>query len=242
VFSHGRWFESIGPALAAHDIAAVAPDRRGSGAVPERGPVDDPRAWIDDVRTALDVAAPAGVPRVLIGWCWGARLALAALGAGVQVDRLVLVAPGLVMTEAVKARSAEGMRGTQDPVPLPFDVAQFSADPEWVARIDADPLRWRTQPRSFVLASRWVADEALRVLERLEVPLLTILAEQDLLVDNAAVSRLAARGEVRLLPGGHAVLLERPAEVAALVAGWLEASAGKTPAHDQRGSARTDHD
>jgi pimeloyl-ACP methyl ester carboxylesterase len=221
VFSHGAWFRELGEALARDRIATLALDRRGCGASAKEGE-GDARAWIEDVRVALETAGPPERPRVLLGWCWGARVALAALGAGVKADRLVLVGPGLAMSESVRARAAEAVQTSSETIALPFDVADFTDDPEICARIEADPVRWRSQPRAFVEASRAVTVEALRVLPGLELPMLTILATKDRLIDNDAVARLAAKGDLCRIPGGHALILERPVEVARAIVQWLE--------------------
>ncbi len=64
----------------------------------------------------------------------------------------------------------------------------------WIAD---DPLAWRTQPRSFLPSSRGLLDRALSVLPGLTLPISTILASEDRIVDNTAVEKIVAPHEDR---------------------------------------------
>jgi len=215
VMSHAGWLAPLGRALAARGVTAVAVDRPGSGLARDLPGAVDPKAWVDSLIDALP-GHEAG-PVALFGWCWGARPAILAAEQA-HVDHLVLAAPGLAMAPGIRARAAELASMEQDPLPLPFDVADFSDDAEIVARIRSDELAWTGQPRAFLAPSRAVLDAALAALPRLSMPHTTILADRDRIVDNDAVTRLVTEGTIARLPGGHAVVLETPESVAERVA------------------------
>jgi alpha-beta hydrolase superfamily lysophospholipase len=225
VMSHSGWLVTLGEALAARGIGVLALDRRGSGTDPVTDDASDPEAWIADVHAALALARAEARRVALLGWCWGARLALVAAGSA-KVDRVVLAAPGLILPPAVEERAraiAAAASEANDPAELPFPFAEqdFSDSPEVHAFIAGDRWRWRTQPREFARASRALLERSLAAAATLEVPSLTLLAADDRIVDSERTRARLERSHIRVIAGGHALVLERPAEVAAEIAGWL---------------------
>ncbi|MEO6951018.1 MAG: alpha/beta fold hydrolase [Polyangia bacterium] len=213
VMSHAGWLEPLAEALAERGIASVAVDRRGSGRATSLVGTAEPNHWLHDIRVAQAHLRSKGHRVALLGWCWGARLALVSASID-PPDQIFLAAPGLAMAPQIRARAAALAAGTEDPVALPFDVDVFSSDPEVTQRIRADELAWRTQPRSFLAPSRGLLDRAISVLPGLSVPITTLLADSDRIVDNATVERLLAPRQIVRLPGEHALVLEAPALLA----------------------------
>jgi len=213
VMSHAGWFERLSSALAEQGISSIAVDRRGSGSARGMDGVLDSRAWIDDVRSAQAYLRERGAQVAVVGWCWGARLAVVAATVD-PPDQLILVAPGLAMAPLVRARAAALATTTEDPAPLPFGPELFSSRPEILRWITDDPLAWHDQPRAFQATSRGLLDQALSVLPTLTVPLATILADADRIIDNAGVEKLVATHPIIRVPGEHALVLESPGAVA----------------------------
>ncbi len=208
---------------------SLAPDIRGHGAASQRQPVSLP-AVIGD----LGALAPQRF--TLAGYSMGGRIALhVALALGARVQRLVLVgaSPGIAdpferaVRRAADERLADQLacmsieqfaqRWAQTPVlaGLPAEVA---------AAVHADRLR--STPAGLARALRGLGTGALASLwERLAelaLPVTLVAGERD--AKFAALARAMAAAlppaPLVIVPGaGHAVHLEAPARVAAVLAG-----------------------
>ncbi len=92
-------FYLAGPWFAERGVAFYAYDARGFGRSPRRGVWGGERLMTEDVRTAVRVARQAhpGAQVVVMGDSMGSATAMATFGAedAPQIDRLVLVAPGV---------------------------------------------------------------------------------------------------------------------------------------------------
>jgi len=242
VMSHSAWFESVGGPLAEHGLRVVAMDRRGSGANQvERGTAPSPEVLIDDVRLFVERYRARG-PVFLLGWCWGAVLAVAStLEIGAAVDGLILAAPGIWPSELVRDRiRAEQARISErdlDEVCVRNPVTEeMFTDGEGLAFIRADNLRLREfTPRFFRISGKLGAIASMR-LRRLEQPLLLLLAERDEAVDNART--LAAFGQldaerltVRTLDSRHGIPFDAPDAFVHEVARWVEECLTKGAQH-----------
>lgn len=208
---------------------ALAPDLRGHGLSSERAPVTL-EAVIGDVE---QLAPP---PFALAGYSMGGRIALhAALALGDRVDHLVLIgaSPGIAerterearrasderLAEEIERTSIEGFARHWAATPVLAGQA-----PEVAAAAHADRLR--STPAGLARALRGLGTGALPSLwdrlEELRMPVTLIVGERDLRL--GAVARRMARRipdcALALVPGvGHAVHLEAPEAVAALIAG-----------------------
>jgi pimeloyl-ACP methyl ester carboxylesterase len=218
--SHAGWFERLGQALSEHGVLFRGINRRGCGPSPIQEGRDDPDMWIEDTTRAIAEMREQTPVVALMGWCWGARLALAAQDAGAGADRMILAAPGLAMSEAVLARFKESFDSGVDPLPQPFGPEDFSTSSEVVSFIRNDPWKWRGQSRSFVRSSREILQRALAV-RASTWPTLVVLATDDLIVNNDKLRELFPGTDLRTIEGGHGLVLEHPAAIAALFADWL---------------------
>jgi 2-succinyl-6-hydroxy-2,4-cyclohexadiene-1-carboxylate synthase len=209
---------------------ALAPDIRGHGSLSERRPVSL-EAVIDD----LGALAPARF--TLAGYSMGGRIALhAALALAPRVGRLVLIgaSPGLedaderterrraddAMAEEIERSNIEEFATRWSTTPL---LAGVSGDVAAAARAD----RLRNTPAGLASALRGLGTGALPSLwDRLgemTMPVTLIVGERDRKFRGIA-GRMAGRiggagAEVVVVPGvGHAVHLEAPETVAAVIA------------------------
>ncbi len=235
IMSHSAWFSPLADSLVDAGVRVIGADRRGSGPNHSgRGDADSGKTLVDDALAVIQTErGPA--PLVLVGWCWGAALAIqAALAVDPKPAALVLVTPGLVPTAEVRARAQAqlaqvGPAPEDSPrVPLPITEEMFTRGPalDGFIRKDADRVRMMT-PR-FSTTSAKLSAFALARLPKVEVPVLVVLAADDEATDNEATRTAFARlppdrREIVTLPGGHGVIFEAPAELAAAIAEFVHA-------------------
>jgi 2-succinyl-6-hydroxy-2,4-cyclohexadiene-1-carboxylate synthase len=228
-FTHtGASWDPVVAALA-ETYRALAPDIRGHGE----------RAKLEPVSLAAVLRDLAGLTPegfTLVGYSMGGRIALhAALAFGARIERLVLIgaSPGLADAEERKARRAaddelageiEGMsieefaeRWAQTPV-------LADQPPEVLAAAHADRLR--NQPAGLARALRGLGTGALSSLwDRLggvAMPVALVVGGRDEKFAAIAAEMAAALpdAEIVRVPGaGHAVHLEAPGAVAAVITG-----------------------
>jgi 2-succinyl-6-hydroxy-2,4-cyclohexadiene-1-carboxylate synthase len=229
-FTHtGASWDPVVAALAER-YRALAPDIRGHGAAAGRGPVT-----LDGVLD--DVAAAAPSRFTLVGYSMGGRIALhAALAPALapRVERLLLIgaSPGIAdPAERAERRAADDR--------LADEVEQMSIEefgrrwaltpvlagqpPAVAAAVHADRLR--NQPAGLAHALRGLGAGALGSLwdrlSEVRAPTTLIAGERDGKFRAIAsdMARALPTADVAVIPGaGHAVHLEAPEPVAALIA------------------------
>lgn len=213
---------------------AVAPDLRGHGAASGRRPV----GFAEIAADVLALALPAPERFTLAGYSMGGRIALdLALRDGgaaqARIERLVLVgaSPGLadaqeraVRRAADVALAAEIERDGVEAFARRWAAQPLFADQPPAVAAAAHAERLRSSADGLAASLRGVGTGAMEPLwERLgelAVPVTLIAGERDAKF-RAIAERMAAlipRADVHVVAGaGHAVQLERPAEVAALL-------------------------
>lgn len=221
--SWGRVIAALG-----QPYRAIAPDLRGHGTASARRPVTLAAVLCD-----LDALAPPS-PFILCGYSQGGRIALhAALRWADRLDRLVLIgaSPGLDGRRERLARraaderlAAEVERATIEAFARRWAATPVLAGiaPELAAEAHADRLR--NTPFGLAEALRGLGTGALPSLwgrlEELTMPITVVAGERDRKFAGIA-RQMAARlpaATVAIVPGaGHAVHLERPDAVAALL-------------------------
>ncbi|HEY2316813.1 MAG TPA: 2-succinyl-6-hydroxy-2,4-cyclohexadiene-1-carboxylate synthase [Solirubrobacteraceae bacterium] len=207
----------------------LAPDIRGHGEASDVRPVTLPAV-------VADVSAVATQPFTLAGYSMGGRLALhAGLALPGRVRRLVLIgaSPGLADPAARAQRRVADERLADEVAQMTIEAfaerwAQTAvlADQPAPVRATVQADRLRNTPAGLAAALRGLGTGALPSLwERLgeiEVPVDLVVGERD--AKFQAVAAEMAEGlpeaQVHVVPGaGHAVHLEAPAAVAAVIAG-----------------------
>ncbi len=239
IMSHSAWFSPLAPALAAAGLHMVGADRRGSGPNPDgRGDAPSAAALVDDARRIIDVEHDSGRPLVIVGWCWGAILAVhVAAALGDTLAGLALVTPGLCPSQEVRARAAEGVadaRGQPEDVacvPTPIRDELFTEGPALTDFIRKDPLKVGAITLRFAELSAKLAQMAALRLARVRAPVLVVLAEHDGATDNAETTRvLAAVPEARrqtvVLPSRHGVIFDVPESLARAITSFVDQCIG----------------
>jgi 2-succinyl-6-hydroxy-2,4-cyclohexadiene-1-carboxylate synthase len=207
----------------------LAPDIRGHGAASDTEPVT-----LEGV--IGDVDGLGSGPVVLAGYSMGGRIALhAALALRDRVQRLVLIgaSPGLADGAERSARRADDERlaGEVEAMTIESFALRWARTPvlagqpaEVAAAVHADRLR--NTPAGLARALRGLGTGALpslwNRLGEVSVPVALVVGERDSKF-RAIAEEMAARlpdAAVVVVPGaGHAVHLEDPAAVAAVVEG-----------------------
>ena len=235
--SHSGWYGWSCRFLAERGWRVWFADRRGSGANGgRRGDVRHADRLLADVRQVLRTArrTDAG-PAVLGGISWGGKLAAALAAEPGRCDGLLLLAPGLRAkvrvgrgrAALVRAAVAAGRGDALVRVPLE-EPRLFTGEPGFARFVDADPLGLRAITLRFAAASLDLDRRAERAVERLRVPVLTLLSGGDQIIDNPATRRLLGRCgsrevTIRTLPAARHTPEFEPnrAAIFAGVADWL---------------------
>jgi 2-succinyl-6-hydroxy-2,4-cyclohexadiene-1-carboxylate synthase len=226
----GRSWQPVRQALAAR-YRALAPDLPGHGDFSARRPASF--AACDAYLRAL-----AGDPITLAGYSMGGRIALhAALALAGRVERLVLIgaSPGLAgaAERSARATADAALADRIETIGLAEFVREWSAQPLFagmprgIAEL-ALADRMRNTAAGLAAALRGLGTGAMpplwdRLVE-LELPVELVVGERDQKFRAIAVQMQATLPDARLhvVPGaGHAVQLEAPEAVAALLAAAL---------------------
>jgi acylglycerol lipase len=233
MMSHSGWFRELAGMLAALQINVIGADRRGSGLNQrDRGDVPSREILLSDLLRTID-HEESGVPVYLVGWCWGAVLAVnAALEFGDRFKGLVLLAPGLFPSAQIKRviqDELEALKHAAQPphlVPSPMKEERFTDIPEFREFIARDVLAVREFTPRFIQVSRQMQLFAAARLAQLTHPVLLLLAARDPAVDNKTT--LARFQKLRraavtsaTLPCNHAMQFESPQEIANNIRNWL---------------------
>jgi alpha-beta hydrolase superfamily lysophospholipase len=238
IMSHSLWFWPLAPALLRAGFKLVGADRRGSGfdAV-ARGDAPSGKALVDDARAIIARERVPGAPVHLVGWCWGAVLAInvAAEMPG-ELASLILLAPGLYPTAELKrrmaaqetaARTAAAAEG--DPcLESPISEDMFTSGParEGFVMQDANRLALFT-PRFHAIMGKLGMGTRLK-LPKLDLPMLVVLASDDAATDNAETEQgfaklTAGRAAVRTIDGAHGLQFDAPDALAGAIADFAGA-------------------
>lgn len=227
IMSNSSWFSPLVPALREADLQLVGADRRGSG-LNEAGWGDAPSAGqlVDDAVAIARAHHDANRPLFVVGWCWGAALAVAVTAKlRPEVAGLVLVTPGMFTTSSLRA-NLQAQRERFDAahpeeavIDSPIDEAWFTAGPALDGFIRKDPHRVRQITPRLVDISGKLATAAVARLRKLEAPTLVLLATDDQATDNDATRKALgtvdpAHLEMQELPTRHGMQFDAPAQVA----------------------------
>jgi alpha-beta hydrolase superfamily lysophospholipase len=213
--SHGGWYEWSCGKLAEAGFEMSFLDRRGAGLnEQDRGDCPSFRRLLDDIAEFLRERRKDGVKVFLLAISWGGKLAVAlpSRHPGL-VDGLALICPGMCPKVGLPFGQRLGLFFTRlfNPTKL-YDVplndpALFTANPEKQQFIRDDPVGLRQATARFLLESARL-DGYLRLFapKAITMPVLTLLAEHDRIIDNAATRRY-----IENLPSKDKQMIEYPA-------------------------------
>jgi alpha-beta hydrolase superfamily lysophospholipase len=237
--SHAGWYEYSCRRLSEAGFAVSFVDRRGSGGnAVARGDAPSFRRLLDDLAEFLRARREedGSLPLFLAGISWGGKpvVALQSRHPGL-VDGLILLCPGFCPQVGPRRRERLAiiwarLTNPRRLFPIPLNDPQlFTATPRWQEFIRTDPLSLRQATARFLIESvrmdgylRWAA-------RHVHVPVLTLLAEHDRIIDNERTRAFIARfpavdKEVVEYQGAHHTLeFEADPDVfLADLQGWLD--------------------
>jgi acylglycerol lipase len=241
VMSHSLWFTPIAGRLVARGIKLVGADRRGSGLNTEsRGDAPSGKVLLADLLAIIERERVAGRPLHLVGWCWGAVLAINLAAQIGDLASMVLLAPGLFPTREIKERMAALHEAAQSPAEStaflrsPITEDMFTDGPALADFILRDEHRLsQLTPRLYGILMK-LGVRALIQLQKLALPTLVVLAHNDRATDNEeterGVARLTAgRAEFVTIESAHGLQFDAPDVLASVLAAWTLDRKGQGP-------------
>ncbi|MEE8398532.1 MAG: alpha/beta fold hydrolase [Desulfobacterales bacterium] len=236
--SHSGWQAPLANALRSisKDIAIVAPDRRGCGLNDGRGDLGSVRLVIEDVVKHAELLKRSFDHVHLAGWCQGSQYAtVAAAQSGDLLSSLILLTPGFFWNERFRSviRIAESnifnmvselrLRPdrSQAYVPIPMEGTDFTFDESWLDFIENDALKTTMVTMKTVYIMDEIQEISWQAIFQTSLPILTILAENDRVVDNNKTQQFighlfSGEGRNRLVTfeSAHAIQFEVPDSIA----------------------------
>ena len=190
---HSRWIEETALALNSRGISLYALDRRGAGASKEfKGHIRDYKRMVQDVRELVAILRTRHPGRglVLLGNCWGAKIALtvaAELEESGAVQALVLTSPAVSVKVDVKPidKLLVGINylfGTKKYFDIPLVPEHFTDNPVYLKYIEDDQLRLQHVTASFFVQSLMLTRSCKKASRKLTLPILVLQAGQDKIV------------------------------------------------------------
>jgi alpha-beta hydrolase superfamily lysophospholipase len=240
IMSHSAWMAPLAERLVDRGVSLIGADRRGTGLNRDaRGDAVSADILIGDAARIIRHHGTPERPLFLLGWCWGASLALNVMKQ-VEAAGLILIAPGLWPTEHVQAearRANEAARGLADDVAgvaTPVAEELFTRGPALEGFIKKDDLRLTRMTPRFRKAMDRLLIHALASLRHLTIPLLAILANEDEATDSSvaerALSRLDSSSTTLIrMAGPHGLIFERAPELTDAIVAWLDGLRGSGP-------------
>ena len=223
--SHAGWYENSCRHFAESGYLTFFLDRRASGmnrdvggrAVSASLLVEDLTHFIILLRRKHP-----GLPVHLVGISWGGKLAVATLVRHPGLaDSLTLVTPGIAARKDITAREKfmvlfNRLLRPRHLMPIPLNEPElFTANPERIEYIRRDRLSLTECPAALLWASFILDCRVRKAAGSLAVPLFTMLAEHDPIVDNERLMSFhagvgATRKQLKLYSGAHHTLEFEP--------------------------------
>lgn len=233
--SHAGWYGWSARFLADRGVEVWRVDRRGSGR--SGGPRGHARAadrLVADVAAICREAAADGHRVVLMGLCWGGKLAVAAAASGLPLAGLVLLYPALAtrfdasLRQRALLRLGRAIGLATRPVASPLRPEHFTDVVAARQAIAEDPFSTRTITVAMAAVDRELTREMPNLIATVTAPSLVVLGERDRISRNGRIAELAAtmRGPrtLRHIELASHVLEFEPTreEIFAGVVDWLE--------------------
>lgn len=205
--THSGWFSQLGKQLADANIGLLAPDRRGSGEAKNLPIPEGAQTLISDVGLAIDFARSKCSDVSLLCWCFGAKIGLPA-ATKYSINRLILPSPSLIAAPEMSIR-IKNLVANGDFYPIHFDaVTEFSDVISVQKFIAEDPLLLKKIPITQRKISNDLSSIAIEAVNKIKVPVLSILADQDKIIDIDKTAELLKGTTLKWFKGGHGFVIE----------------------------------
>lgn len=237
--SHAAWFDEAADDLCSRGFSVYSMDRRGSGLNQDdagflSGHIDSADILLDDVDAFIKHLREGHESVFVIGLSWGGKLAVAhAISRLNSPDALILITPGLAaqVNVPLAMRLKILVSAFADPTrkfPIPIEPEMFTRNPIFLERIRQDPLRLKMVSARFYLESLRLDMRLRRCIGLLRTPLLSVFAEQDIIIDNKKSWELLNRamGADRKLVSYedqlHSIQFDAPVQLVDDIIKWLQ--------------------
>lgn len=237
IMSHSQWFRPISKGLNENNITVIGADRRGSGPNSQsRGDAPSRQQLVSDVLQIIKAHKINNQPLYLLGWCWGAALAInVVLESHENINGLALLAPGIYASNEIasrvknqQAKLLKSPHSLDDPcLDNPVSEEMFT-DSSWLDDyILKDDLRLKAlTPRLFGIMLKMSANASLH-LSDINCPLLLITANKDKTVDNEKTliefGKIGARSlRMHSCQSQHGMQFEVPDKLTSYLCSWMK--------------------
>lgn len=196
--SHMGWFKDMAEKFQERGTSVYALDRRGSGlSKEERGHIDSYKTLLNDIDDVIkDIKKSHPEDKLyLTGMCGGGRFAADFAGlAPAAIDGLILISPAIKtkVTLPVKDKLDVLFNSFLNPkkrVPTPLEDGMFTDNEKYLDFIKNDALNLHHLTarfyRELILMDIMLSNKIFKI----DIPILTLLAGDDAIVNNDAMKR-----------------------------------------------------
>ncbi len=244
---HSGWLVPLAKQLhtISPDISIITPDRRGCGLNQNHGEPGSVQLLIEDVINHIEFLKRSFNRVHLAGWCQGSQYAsIAASRLGNIISSLILLAPGFFWNERFMSvlKSAEKIafkiifgfklkpERNHACIPLPMEASDFTLVDKWLDFIENDELKTTMITLNSLSIMNEIQELSWRTTAKISLPVLTILAKNDRMVDNKKTLEFCRllfstnenRNRLTSLKSGHAVQFERPKKIATEIIDFIQ--------------------
>ena len=234
---HAGWGRAFAEKLVERDYDVFALDRRGSGFSSKssrkvNGKPVQYEDYVSDIHSFLKPLKAYYKSVYVIGYDWGARLALAyGIAYRGQSKGLVLISPrlmkpGVSLTQKVKSMAGMSAVAEHD-VAAEFDPELHVTNKEIQAALAQDKSRVKNLDENFLTQSMRMGEFIKTYIKRIRQPVQLFLARSDALVDEGKLISLLEKGsqpslDIQYVDGArHALQIEAPERLARDIHHWI---------------------
>jgi len=234
---HAGWGRAFAEKLVERDYDVFALDRRGSGFSSKssrkvNGKPVQYEDYVSDIHSFLKPLKAYYKSVYVIGYDWGARLALAyGIAYRGQSKGLVLISPrlmkpGVSLTQKVKSMAGMSAVAEHD-VAAEFDPELHVTNKEIQAALAQDKSRVKNLDENFLTQSMRMGEFIKTYIKRIRQPVQLFLARSDALVDERKLISLLEKGsqpslDIQYVDGArHALQIEAPERLARDIHHWI---------------------
>lgn len=234
---HAGWGRALAENLVERDYDVFALDRRGSGFSDKssrtvNGKPVQYEDYVSDVHSFLKPLKSYYTSVYVIGYDWGARLALAYGIAYKGHSRgLVLISPrlmkqGVSLTQKMKSMAGMSPVSERD-VAAEFDPEFHVTSKEIQAALAEDKSRVKQLDENFLVQSMRMGDFIKKYIKRISQPVQLFLARSDKLIDDEKLISLLEKGnqpslDIQYIENArHALQIEDPDRLARDIHHWV---------------------
>ncbi len=234
---HAGWGRALAENLVERDYDVFALDRRGSGFSAKsphkvNGKPVQYEDYVSDVHAFLKPLRAYYKSVYVIGYDWGARLALAyGIAYKGQSRGLVLISPRLMKPGSSltqKMKSIAGMSAVHErDMAAEFDPELHVSNKEIQAALAEDKSRVKKLDENFLTQSMRMGDFIKKYIKRIGQPVQLFLARSDRLIDDEKLIALLEKGnqpslDIQYIENSrHALQIEDPDRLARDIHHWI---------------------